>query len=211
MKKYFFILFFAFAIAPLFSQNPKNIKIVPSVSLFEKGSQYIEKEEFEKSILQFIKIPEGDTLYSNAQFYMALAYYYTKQNENAIICLKNVLKNLPENIPATSIYNVLGYVYISNNQFSEATQILEKSIQIAPYNYRILTILGTAYMELNQLVLAEQAIQKSIFCAPTNQYSHFLLGKLYLKQGKMAPAILAFNYTVFLNPKSDQAIEAYKL
>lgn len=208
MKKYFFILFFAFAIAPLFSQNPKNIKIVPSVSLFEKGSQYIEKEEFEKSILQFIKIPEGDTLYSNAQFYMALAYYYTKQNENAIICLKNVLKNLPENIPATSIYNVLGYVYISNNQFSEATQILEKSIQIAPYNYRILTILGTAYMELNQLVLAEQAIQKSIFCAPTNQYSHFLLGKLYLKQGKMAPAILAFNYTVFLNPKSDQAIEA---
>lgn len=208
MKHFFFIILFAVATPTLFSQNPKNITIVNSSEIIEKGTSFQDREEFEKSIQQFRKIPSEDSLYGIAQFKLALSYYYLKMYDLAIPCLDYLLENRISKIPVNKIYSVLGNIHYDKKDFIKAIEFFEKAYSITPYNYKILTALGMCYLELNQLEKSEIVIKKALFCVPTYQYGHLLLGNLYLKQGKTIPAILAYNYVAFLDPKSDQAIEA---
>ncbi|HPS71554.1 MAG TPA: hypothetical protein PLM70_04825 [Bacteroidales bacterium] len=194
----------------IYAQNPKNIKIIESKPIIEKGSGYQEKDEFEKSVQQFKKIPLGDSLYGLAQYKMALSYYYQELYDKSALTLEYLIENPSSKVPVSSIYNLLGYVYMGKKDHLKAANILEYALYLTPYNYKLLAAQGRAYIELNELEKAEIAIKKAIFCAPTYQYAHYLLGNLYLKQGKIIPAILAYNYVAFLDPKTDQSIDALK-
>lgn len=208
MKHFFFVILFAVLTATLFAQNPKNIVVINSPEIFEKGTFFQDREEYEKSIQQFRKIPVGDSLYPIVQFKLSLSFYYLKMYDQAIQCLEYLLENPSSKIPVNKIYSVLGNIHFEKKEYLKAIPFYEKANSYSPYNFRLLTTLGKSYLEINQLDKAETAIKKALFCVPTYQYGHFLLGNLYLKQGKTIPAILAYNYVAFLNPKSDQAIEA---
>lgn len=210
MKKSFFFFLSFVIMGYTYAQTPKNIKIIDSKAIIEKGSNYQEKDEFEKSVQQFKKIPIGDSLYDIAQYKMALSFYYQELYDKAAQTLEYLIENPSDRVPASSIYNLLGYVYMGEKDHFKAASILEYALYLTPYNYKLLAAQGRAYIELNELEKAEIAIKKAIFCAPTYQYAHFLLGNLYLKQGKTIPAILAYNYVAFLDPKTDQSIEALK-
>lgn len=208
MKKTFlFILSFAI-IGFIFAQNPKNIKIIESESIIEKGSKFQDKDEFEKSVQQFKKVPLGDSLYGIAQYKMAVSYYYQELYDKAAQTLEYLIDNPSDKVPASTVYNLLGYVYMGKKDHVKAANILEYALYLTPYNYKLLAAQGRAYIELNEFEKAEIAIKKAIFCAPTYQYAHFLLGNLYVKQGKIIPAILAYNYVAFLDPKTDQSIKS---
>lgn len=205
------LFFLSFVImGSIYAQTPKNIKMIESKPIIEKGSGYQEKDEFEKSVQQFKKIPLGDSLYGLAQYKMALSYYYQELYDKAAMSLEYLIENPSDKVPVSSIYNLLGYVYMGKKDHLKAANILEFALYLTPYNYKLLAAQGRAYIELNELEKAEIAIKKAIFCAPTYQYAHFLLGNLYLKQGKTIPAILAYNYVAFLDPNTDQSIEALK-
>ena len=208
MKKSFIFLLSIVIMGYSYAQAPKNIKIIDSEPIIEKGSTYQEKDEFEKSVQQFKKIPIGDSLYGLAQYKIALSFYYQELYDKAAQTLDYLIENPSDKVPVSSIYNLLGYVYMGKKDHLKAANILEYALYLTPYNYKLLAAQGRAYLELNELEKAEIAIKKAIFCAPTYQYAHFLLGNLYLKQGKIIPAILAYNYVAFLDPKSDQSIES---
>jgi uncharacterized protein len=210
MKKIAFLIIVLIVNVSVMAQNPKNIKIVNANTFMEKGDKYVDKEEYEKAVQQYKKIPMGDSLYDLTQYRLALTYYYQELFDKAAVTLENILVNPSNSINLSAVYNLLSYVYMGNSQYDKAAKTIENALLLTPYNYRLLAALGKAYTELNIYDKAEDALKKSIFCYPKYQYSHNLLGKLYMKEDKTIPAILAYNYSACINPSSKDAIEALK-
>jgi uncharacterized protein len=210
MKKIIVFIIIIVTAITVTAQNPKNIKIVNVDELFKKGDKYFDQEEYEKSVQQFRKIPEGDSLYDLAQYQLALAYYLQELYDKAAVTLERIIINPSKSVNISSVYNLLSYVYMANNQFDKAINIIEEALILAPYNTRLLSALGKAYTETHQYEKAEVALKKAIFSAPKFQYAHNLLAALYLKEGKTIAAILAYNYSAAINPKTDDAITALK-
>ena len=151
MKKAFLFLLSFVIIGSIIAQNPKNIKIVESGSIIKKGTSFQEKNEFEKSVQQFKKIPLGDSLYFTAQYQMALSFYYQELYDKAINTLEFLLENPSDQVSASNIYNLLGWTYIGKKDYKKAAFILENALRYTPYNNKLLAVQGRAYIALNRL------------------------------------------------------------
>lgn len=207
MKKTFLLTLTFFLFLTTFSQNPKNAKSLNSMPIIEKGVEYHDNGEYEKAVQQFKKIPLGDSLYALAQYEMALTYYYQELYDKTIVTLEYLVDNPSPFVRSSTIYTLLGTVYLNNNQEEKAISILDKAIFLSPYSYKLHITQGDAYKKLKQYEKAENCYNQAIFCAPASQSAHRKLGQIYIKQNRIIPAIMAFNYAVFLEPKSDYAIE----
>jgi len=207
MKKTLFITLAFFLFLTTFSQNPKNAKSLNSMPIIEKGAELHDAGEYEKAVQQFKKIPLGDSLYALAQYEMALTLYFQELYPNALTILEYLVDNPSKFVRSSTIYTLLGNVYMSMNEEEKAIDILDKAIFLTPYSFRLHITQGEAYLKLNQFEKAEKAMKEAIFCAPASQMAHRKLGEIYYKQHLVVPAILALNYAVYLNPKSEQAIE----
>ena len=211
MKKTFLLTIAFFLILSTFGQNPKNAKSLNSKPIIEKGVELHDEGEYEKAVQQFKRVPIGDTLYALAQYEMALTYFHQELYDKSIETLEYLVENPSPFVRSSTIYTLLGTVYLNTNKEEKAISILDKAIFLSPYSFRLHITQGDAYMKLNKFEQAEQCYKKAILCTPISQLGHASLGKVYIKQHRIIPAIMALNYAVFINPKSNMAIEILQL
>lgn len=211
MKKTFLLTLVFFLFLSTYSQTPKNAKSINSMPVIEKGIEYHDKGEYEKAAQHFKTVPVGDSLYGLAQYELALTYYYQELYQESIATLDYLLDNPTPFVRTSTIYTLLGNVYLSTDQADKAISVLDKAIFLSPYSYKLHLTQGEAYMKNNEFSKAESAFKQAIFCAPASQTAHSRLGEVYIKEKKIIPAIMALNYAVFLHPKSDYAIEVLQI
>jgi tetratricopeptide (TPR) repeat protein len=96
---------------------------------------------------------------------------------------KKVLAISPKN--ATAL-NYFGYSLADRGaRLEEALSMIQKAVELDPYNGAYLDSLGWAYFRMNRLNLAEEYLRKAVGRLSRDPVIHMHLGDLYFKMGRM--------------------------
>ena len=129
---------------------------------------------------------EGNTAYTNGDFYAALIKYLTAAELN------------PNN---EFIYNRMGMAYLRLDYFDKAIDSLQRSIALNPrYPYSV-NNLGSAYFASGNIKKAEKFFKKAIKMKEDEASFHLNLGTLYFEKKKTEKALDAWRKSLSLDPE----------
>lgn len=208
MKKISLLLSLFFIISTTFSQIPKNAKSVNSITLLTEGKELHDQGRFTAAEKKYKDVPLGDSLYTVAQYELALTYYASEKYEEALQILRPILNLNDEMLEMANVYNLMGNTMSSLSKYDEAINLYDEALLYFPYNYLLVFNKGIVALKKKDYLQAAACFEESIFLQPSHQTSHFQLGVSYMNLGLTVQGILAINYAVFLNPKSNTAIYA---
>jgi tetratricopeptide (TPR) repeat protein len=121
------------------------------------GQAYIDLEEYEKAIKILEK--SADMLKNNPGilYNLALSYFQAGNYGSAIDRIKEVIniENVEPEIKSRS-YNLLGQIYITEEKFSDAINILEEAIQNNPNNCEAYHLIAIAYLKTDNKQLSSK-------------------------------------------------------
>jgi uncharacterized protein len=196
------VLFIILFITVTVAQVPKNCIRVNSGEIIPKAIKLMDDDKLEESEQLLLSVPFDDTLYTWAQYELALLYYDQEKYEKTLELLTANGTN------SSAGFNLLGNTYSDLNQYQKAFDTYDEGLKIYKYNNQLYFNKGIVYLKTEEKEKAVACFKKAILCNPLHQGSHFQLGMTYLSQGYTIPGILALNYTVMLNPSSNYAIQA---
>ena len=87
------VIFFVVISNVSYSQITKNLTLLNSKELIEKGIAKFDAENYEEAEAFFKKVPIGDTLYYTAQYELAYVYSRQKRYEEALELFKKMLED----------------------------------------------------------------------------------------------------------------------
>ncbi len=161
----------------------KGIKFNPTylAEVFYKlGNKYLEKNEYNKSIIYFKKAIYYKPNYVKPYIALAKSFKQKGQYNKAIMYLRQALKVNPNNF---NIYNLLGEIYEKKGQYNKAIEYFQESLEINPNDYSIYNFLGNIYSRLGKSKKAIRYFRKALEINPNSPETHFNLGYHYLKIG----------------------------
>ena len=145
---------------------------------------------------------------------LTLAGCASMQQKNGLDGHVSTEKDDPQLSKAKQFY-LLGREHYQKNEFAEAINAFEKTIELKPDYYEAYGSLGVIYFMLGEDELGISLIHEAIKLAPSISYLHNNLGYALLKQGRGAEAAGAFERALQLDPQNSHARNnlksAYKL
>ena len=123
--------------------------------------------------------------------------------DEAIVIFKEILKDYPSQILALS---GLATIYFFRSEFTLGIEVIEKSLQIDPYQPDALNNYSIALRELNQLDKALIQVEKAIKIKPNFLDAIYNRGLIYSSLGDLDGALSEYNRIIKLEP---QYINAY--
>lgn len=202
------VIFFMVISNVSYSQITKNLTLLNSKELIEKGIAKFDAENYEEAEALFKEVPVGDTLYYTAQYELAYVYSRQKRYEEALELFKKMLEDKSGEMNYSLIYTQMGIIYSERNQLAKAIEVFDNALSLYPYNYGLHFNKGIVYQKMEDYEKAMQCFEKSLLCYPFHQTSHYQLGISYIKQRCYIPGILALNYAIMIYPSSPVAMNA---
>lgn len=118
----------------------------------------------------------------------ALVYWKRGDVETAIEMLEEAVNKMPN----TTSYGSLGYMYIYNNQFTEALELNTKAYEYNPNDLIILENLALTYFKLGEMDHAKTYYEKLMELEPALPDCLYEYGQFLLKCGDTEKALSAF-------------------
>ena len=134
---------------------------------------------------------------------LAYVYYQLDQDDRAIATYQRIVA--ADSVDANSLYS-LGVLYISQDRYQEAEQVLTQLSRIAPDHYDGHINLAVAQVRLEDLEGAEENYLKAIAIDPTRHSAHYNLGNLYWQQKSYTAARKVYEQTLAVAPDDDDAL-----
>lgn len=131
----------------------------------------------------------------------AKAALISRDYEQAVKVLKNLLKKQPEALEALA---VLGSVYIRNGKLSEAKETYEKILELDTNNIDAINNLGVIYRRLKRYEDSLKVLQSVVDLGNESDTVYYNLGSTYKEMNKMKEAAECFE--VVLNNKPDDVL-----
>ncbi|MDP6698391.1 MAG: tetratricopeptide repeat protein, partial [Candidatus Latescibacteria bacterium] len=131
---------------------------------------------------------------------LAYVYYQLDQDDRAIASYQRIVA--ADSVDANSLYS-LGVLYISQDRYQEAEQVLTQLSRTAPDHYDGHINLAVAQVRLEDLEGAEENYLKAIAIDATRHSAHYNLGNLYWQQQSYTAARKAYEQTLALAPDDD--------
>jgi tetratricopeptide (TPR) repeat protein len=138
---------------------------------------------------------DPDSLYLKRE--LATVYLQSKEDDNAIGVLEDILKEHPNDVRSLILYG--GIQQVRKNT-EEAINAYEKVIAQDPKQKKVYSLLGGLYLDAGKLDQAKRVFDQLIDQFPASHSGHFFLGKIYAEQGKLAAAEKEFQRTLELAP-----------
>ncbi len=171
-------------------------------------------QRYEESISQFrhaIELtPDNASLYSN----LGSVYIDLGDPKRYPEAEKTLQKSIALE-PSYPAYTNLGYLYIQEKKYAEASQSVEKALQINDKDYLTWGNLAIAYTGLDQNEKASQAhdreigiLEKSAQLTPRDAIVQSTLGLLYAQKKLREKAISRIQSALALSPDDPQVLEA---
>ena len=171
-------------------------------------------QRYEESISQFrhaIELtPDNASLYSN----LGSVYIDLGDPKRYPEAEKTLQKSIALE-PSYPAYTNLGYLYIQEKKYAEASQSVEKALQINDKDYFTWGNLAIAYTGLDQNEKASQAhdreigiLEKSAQLTPRDAIVQSTLGLLYAQKKLREKAISRIQSALALSPDDPQVLEA---
>jgi len=127
----------------------------------------------------------------------ALAYFWLKEPDKALILARQAVKLAPQN---EIISTNLTYIYIQLNMLEEAIDESRRFIAVAPKSAAVYYNLGYAYIKKNRLEDAAVVFRQAIAVNPAFIIAYNNLGWCYWKLGQPALAIETFEKAHKIKP-----------
>lgn len=106
-----------------------------------------------------------------------------------------ILEFQPEN---ANVLNLLGLLYLKQNDVNTAIDYFKKAVSISEDAY-FLTNLGNAYLEAGEIKLAIQYLVKSVNISP-DENTFFILASAFKKDNDFEQALMAYDFALQIKP-----------
>jgi hypothetical protein len=195
MKKFLITLFCVCAVS-LYGQKST---LVNSLALLRSGVEYYDNENYDKAILKFRQIPEGDTNYFLALHELVLAYNAQKNYDQSIKICKKALLYCTSKSTRSQFIQFLGNAYSFNKQLDKAIETYRLGLKEFPYHYVFYYEMAAAYYmedkDQKALELIDTCLQLN-FMYPR---AHYLMGEICVENNAFVSAMLSFQMAAYLD------------
>lgn len=135
------------------AENPSDV-----LAYNHLGSIYLAEKEYDKSIATFRRGLQVDPNHPILNYNLAHCYEEAKQENDAIRCYDKALKARPGWIDAIKDYSS---ILIKSQKTKEASDLVQRSIQLHPNDSKLLGMLGKIYLDQFDFDSAEKAFKRA--------------------------------------------------
>ena len=203
-KRLLFIFIVAFS-SSLFSQtNEEKIN-----QIVQDGIFLHDKKEYDKAITKYEEALDIDSKSTLVHYELALTYSEKKDYKRAVSHANKVIKQKTEHL--VEAYMVKGNVLDQQGKTKASIKLFNKAIKETKGHYLLNYNLGINYFKLSQL---DEAANQFITANNQNKLhgsSHLYLALAQKRKENLIQSLLPNYYFLLLEPKSDRALNAYKL
>jgi tetratricopeptide (TPR) repeat protein len=147
--------------------------------VYERGRRYSDAEQAARKAESFAGEPHDNEI---AWLLLGAVYERQKQFDKAEIEFKKVLDVNPKN---DQVLNYYGYMLADRGvRLDEAQDLIQRAVDLKPFNGAYLDSLGWVYFKQNKLDEAENALRKAVEHEPHDPTIREHLGDVYSKQGR---------------------------
>ena len=151
--------------------------------IYERGRRYADAEQAARKAESYASEPQDNEI---AWLLLGAVYERQKQFDKAETEFKKVLDVNPKN---AQVLNYYGYMLADRGlRLEEAQDLIQRAVDLEPFNGAYLDSLGWVYYKENKLDEAEVMLRKAVEHEPHDPTIREHLGDVYAKQGHMDQA-----------------------
>ncbi len=169
------------------------------------GEDYLLKRKYKLALSSYQKALQSEPDNEDALYGYALSCYYTNDVKTA---KTKSLKVLEMNENHDEAMALLAKIYGEENNYAKSVELIQKAIQLDPYNYNYNLEYGLYQNYRNQLDEAEKAWKKCVTIDPDYFLGYAYLAGLYDNQNKFEEALTNYEKVIQLYPEYYFAYES---
>jgi tetratricopeptide (TPR) repeat protein len=173
--------------------------------LFKQGRDTLFKGEYDQAVELLTKAVAADQTKTSYRLYLARAYRYANQPDEAAKHLEEILKTSPDHVEAGQ---ALGEIYSAAKRWKDVVRVLEPLLKYR-HDYPTYHMLAEAQYNLDEHEKARKSYEEAVKLNPQSAADHYQLGNIYLS-GKSF-ALAADSYQAALRLGLDSPVLRYKL
>lgn len=165
------------------------------------GLAYFVRHKYELAAQNMLKAIELEPAFTEARNNLGRVYITQKKYNAAVLQLQIAIEDLTYNFPEKSYAN-LGIAYFYQNNFAQAKEMLEKSIELRRDNCHAYHYFGRTLFQLQDYEKSAIALDQAIrLCKEVKlEEPHYYSGLSYYKLGQVEQATARFEELVSLYP-----------
>ncbi|MFQ5777322.1 MAG: tetratricopeptide repeat protein [Terriglobia bacterium] len=173
---------------PLLTGSPQDRPVYLTLAqIYERNKRYPEAED---AVAQAEEVSSSPSEREFVYFMRGALYERQKMYERAEEQFRQVLELNPE---SAVTLNYLGYMFADQGmKLEEAVELIQRALQLDPYNGAYLDSLGWAYFRLQQFGQAEEFLLKAVKRLSNDPTIHDHLGDVYYELGRLHLAVKAW-------------------
>jgi tetratricopeptide (TPR) repeat protein len=172
---------------------------------FKDGRKALFQGKYRLAIDLLKKAVEEDEAKASYRLYLARAYYYAEQKQEAEKLLAGILKETAEHVEAGQL---LAEIYAKQKKWKGVVKVLEPLLKYR-HDYPTYHLLAEAKYNLNDYEKARKYFEEAIKLNAKSGSDHYQLGNIYLASNSFALA--AESYQAALRLGVDTPVLHYKL
>jgi antitoxin component YwqK of YwqJK toxin-antitoxin module/TolA-binding protein len=172
-----------------------------SGEIIKSGYDFHEEKEYQKAMIEYKRIPSGDTNFYTAQYELALSLVAQLKYQEAINILEIICKEDPDDLGEEAIH-LMGDAYDDLGEHGKAREIYNGILKTRPYYYRAYYDLAVSYSHEKNYEEAEKYLMLALRYNPYHQRSHYLLGSINYAAKRYVEGYLCMMTGAYLNSSS---------
>jgi len=160
-----------------------------SQAVFTLGHLYYDEANYKDALNWLTKVDLKDPSYLESEFYKAVAYIQTNDNEKA----GTILKILTNDLPLYEVFNNAAIIEVRNNNFNEAIRLFGLALQAAPRDNNLLFNYGYAFWRAGQYSSAANQLNQLVRRETKDGQAYYILAKSLEKMDQKLEAANALD------------------
>lgn len=160
-----------------------------SQAVFTLGHLYYDEANYKDALNWLTKVDLKDPSYLESEFYKAVAYIQTADNEKAA----TILKTLTNDLPLYEVFNNAAIIEIRKNNFNEAIRLFGLALQAAPRDNNLLFNYGYAFWRAGQYSSAANQLNQLVRRETKDGQAYYILAKSLEKMDQKLEAANALD------------------
>jgi tetratricopeptide (TPR) repeat protein len=185
--------------------NAEQVKISEAEKQFEEGREALFQGRYDLAVKRLKKAVKEDATKISYRLYLARAYYYAENEEEAQKLLADIIKTTPDHVEAGQL---LAEIYAKQKKWDGVVTVLEPLLKYR-HDYPTYHLLAEARYNLNDYKEARKYFEEAVKLNPKSGSDYYQLGNIYLADN--AFALAAESYQSALRLGVDTPILHYKL
>jgi tetratricopeptide (TPR) repeat protein len=165
----------------------------------ERAGQYVEKQEFNKAVIEIKDVIQLDPNDDEAYYELAETYLKLRQGNEAFQSFSRSVSINPDNLKAQL---KMGQMLLLLKRTEEAREKAELILEKSPENIGAISLLAGVQIQEKDLDLAFKTLNNALSIDPSHFDTQLSLARLHLLRGDLVQAEKAYLKAISLDPTS---------